>query len=92
MQPIDHYRHVPQNLNRPARCGLGRVPDAKKAYPKPDVPKAGLEPACLATHASETCVSTNFTTSALEMNDGPFSMVPRTGFEPAHLNGTTPSK
>ena len=28
------------------------------------VPKAGLEPACLATHAPETCVSTNFTTSA----------------------------
>ncbi|MGA1330740.1 MAG: hypothetical protein ACO31H_04125, partial [Bacteroidia bacterium] len=27
-------------------------------------PKAGLEPACLATHAPETCVSTNFTTSA----------------------------
>ncbi len=28
------------------------------------VPKAGLEPARLATHAPETCVSTNFTTSA----------------------------
>ena len=28
------------------------------------VPKAGLEPACLATHAPETCVSTNSTTSA----------------------------
>jgi hypothetical protein len=27
------------------------------------VPKAGLEPACLATHAPETCVSTNSTTS-----------------------------
>ena len=29
------------------------------------VPKAGLEPAYLAAHAPETCVSTNFTTSAL---------------------------
>ena len=28
------------------------------------VPKAGLEPAQLAPHAPETCVSTNFTTSA----------------------------
>jgi len=28
-----------------------------------NVPKAGLEPACLATHAPETCVSTNSTTS-----------------------------
>lgn len=28
------------------------------------VPRAGLEPACLAAHAPETCVSTNFTTSA----------------------------
>jgi hypothetical protein len=29
-----------------------------------NVPKAGLEPAQLAPHAPETCVSTNFTTSA----------------------------
>lgn len=29
-----------------------------------NVPKAGLEPAQLAPHASETCVSTSFTTSA----------------------------
>ena len=28
------------------------------------VPKAGLEPAQLSPHAPETCVSTNFTTSA----------------------------
>ena len=27
------------------------------------VPKEGLEPSCLATHAPETCVSTNSTTS-----------------------------
>ena len=42
------------------------------------VPKAGLEPAHLATHAPETCVSTNSTTSAKQLK------VPRTGFEPAH--------
>ena len=42
-----------------------------KSTKKPDtrsgffVPMAGVEPACLATHASETCVSTNFTTSAV---------------------------
>ncbi len=28
------------------------------------VPKAGLEPARIAAHASETCMSTNFITSA----------------------------
>lgn len=33
----------------------------------PIVPKAGLEPAHLATHASETCVSTNSTTSAKQL-------------------------
>ncbi|MEN9825879.1 MAG: hypothetical protein RI953_1624, partial [Pseudomonadota bacterium] len=26
----------------------------------------GLEPSCLAAHAPQTCVSTNFTTSAVE--------------------------
>ena len=31
------------------------------------VPKAGLEPAHLAEHAPETCVSTNFTTSAFTL-------------------------
>jgi hypothetical protein len=32
------------------------------------VPRAGLEPAHLAAHAPETCVSTNFTTSALTVD------------------------
>ena len=31
------------------------------------VPKEGLEPSCLATHAPETCVSTNSTTSVLNL-------------------------
>ena len=31
------------------------------------MPKEGLEPSCLATHAPETCVSTNFTTSAAQV-------------------------
>jgi hypothetical protein len=48
------------------------------------VPKAGLEPAQLAPHAPETCVSTNFTTSAF------YYMVPRTGLEPAHLAALPP--
>ena len=43
------------------------------------VPKAGLEPAQLAPHAPETCVSTNSTTSAI------LNLVPGTGLEPAQL-------
>ncbi len=51
------------------------------------VPKGGLEPPYLTAHAPETCVSTNFTTSAL--NPLPLGRglvrVPATGLEPAHL-------
>lgn len=50
------------------------------------VPKEGLEPSCLATHAPETCVSTNSTTSVKTLipigRDS--AKVPRTGLEPAH--------
>ena len=35
-----------------------------ESFAEINVPKAGLEPAQLAPHASETCVSTSFTTSA----------------------------
>ena len=49
------------------------------------VPKEGLEPSCLATHAPETCVSTNSTTSVKKHNRRLyFVLVPRTGLEPAH--------
>lgn len=64
------------------------------------VPKEGLEPSQLAPHAPETCVSTNFTTSANRIKvDGPsfclwslnfHLLVPRTGLEPAHLAALPP--
>ena len=47
------------------------------------MPKEGLEPSQLAPHAPETCVSTNFTTSAeVILTSG---SVPGTGLEPAQL-------
>ncbi len=54
------------------------------------VPKAGLEPAYLAAHAPETCVSTNFTTSACTLPSRKVvssggRLVPGTGLEPAQL-------
>ena len=40
------------------------------------VPKEGLEPSCLATHAPETCVSTNSTTSVKYFMPAEFFKVP----------------
>lgn len=66
--------HDPLNL---PPCGAGFVP------------KAGLEPACLATHAPETCASTNFATSA-----GLTSSQPGMGHRPkvAHAQRYTQGK
>ena len=58
-----------------------------------NVPKAGLEPAYLAAHAPETCVSTNFTTSALLPSlegEVRVKIVPGTGLEPAYLTAYAP--
>jgi hypothetical protein len=41
-------------------------------------------------HAPETCVSTNFTTSAIIKPHLAMRLVPRTGLEPAHLAALPP--
>ena len=44
-----------------------------------EVPRTGLEPACLSTHAPETCASTNSATSAFRAEDGTRTRDPNLG-------------